>query len=91
MAVTAYQATTSSTKMISASSVSDDAEVTIQNLGPNAIYLNFGAAATVAGGLQIPADSAYTTRVYEDVYVIAETANQSTPEDTRVSVERTHS
>lgn len=81
----AYQVTTASTKLYDADQ--SDVEVTIQNLGPNAIYIDFGEAATTAGSLQIPVDGAYTTKGLQDIYAIT-TVLQVTPADTRVSVER---
>jgi hypothetical protein len=66
-------------------------EVTIQNLGPNALYLDTGdggAGLTTASGLQVPPDGAYTTDGLDEVWAIAATALQASPLDTRVSIER---
>jgi len=61
-------------------------EAVIQNLGPNAIYLAVGAAAAVATGLRVAASTGERVlRVPAGLAVnaIAETANQSSPADTR--------
>ena len=82
----AVQVATTSGLLVNADSWANS-EVTIQNLGPNAIYIEFGAAATTTGSLQIPAGSVYTTRALQDIYAIT-TVLQVSPADTRVSVER---
>lgn len=89
MAVTAVQVTQSSSLLLDVSTIVSGQEVTVQNLGPNPIYLQFGAAATVAGGLQVPSGGgSYTFDALEDVYAITTTADQVSPSDTRISVER---
>lgn len=65
-----------------------DVEVTIQNLGGESIFINTGGDATVADGLEITAGNAYTTGGLEAIEAIAETVPQTSPADTRVSVER---
>jgi hypothetical protein len=87
MPVTAVAVATTSTLVFDTSAYRGDVEVTIQNLGPNPIYVDFGEAATVAGSLEIPTDSAYTTRGLEDIYAICSVL-QVSPDNTRVSVER---
>jgi hypothetical protein len=60
--------------------------VTIQNLGPNAIYLAATAAkCTTALGLQVPATSGLVTIdvATDELYAIAATALQVSPADTR--------
>jgi hypothetical protein len=65
---------------------SADRRVTIQNLGPNAIYLAATAAkCTTALGLQVPATSGLVTIdvATDELYAIAATALQVSPADTR--------
>jgi hypothetical protein len=66
-----------------------DVEVTIQNRGSESIFIETGGgAATVADGLEIAAGQAYTTGGRDVVEGIGETTAQTSPADTRVSVER---
>lgn len=61
----------------------------VQNLGPNAIYVETTGAATVIGGLQIAATTGVSTLpVAPNVTLtaIAATANQASPADTRLYV-----
>jgi hypothetical protein len=63
--------------------------VTIQNLGPNAIYLAATAAkCTTALGLQVPATTGIVTIdiANDELYAIAATALQVSPADTRFYV-----
>ena len=65
------------------------ARVTIQNLGPNAIYVG-SSAVTTATGLSVPANGSFSlSSDWSDgpLYAIAATAAQSSPADTRVFVE----
>ena len=87
MGVVAKQVDVTSTTIFSASSSAYNDEVTIQNLGPNPIYIDFGEAATTAGSMQLPAGAVYTCKGNEDITAIT-TVLQVTPNDTRVSVER---
>lgn len=61
-------------------------DIEIRNLGPNAVYVEVGAAAAVATGTPIPATSG-TLRIRRSpgqaVNVIAATALQVSPADTR--------
>jgi len=85
---TAYQVTTSSTTIYTPTEDGSGGEVTIQNLGPNPIYIDFGEAATVAGSLQIPANGGtYTTNGLQVINAICSVL-QATPLDTRISIER---
>lgn len=61
----------------------------VQNLGPNAIYVVIGAAATVAGGYKIAATSGEATFDLppgQALNAITTSAIQATPADTRVLV-----
>jgi hypothetical protein len=61
--------------------------VVVQNLGPNAIFLETTGAATAAGGLQVAATTGLVTLTITPnttVAAIAATANQTTPADTRL-------
>ncbi len=81
----ARQVGTSSAALFSPSGADED-EVTIYNLGPQTIYIEFGAAATVAGGLPIPSNASYTTSAGRVINAICSVL-QVTPADTRVSAE----
>lgn len=64
--------------------------ITIQNLGPNAIYVG-GSGVTSATGLQVPAaGSIIVGAVYgsDALFARAVTADQVSPADTRVLVGR---
>lgn len=85
---TAYQVTTSSTAIYTPTVDGASGGVTIQNLGPNPIYIDFDEAATVAGSLQIASGASYTSSGLHTIYAICATL-QVTPADTRISIERT--
>jgi hypothetical protein len=89
MPVTAKQVAVTSTKIWDPTDAAGDhVTVTVQNLGPNAIYLCTSAPAVVASSLQLPSGGAYTYDTgNEEVYAIT-TVLQVTPADTRVSHER---
>ena len=64
--------------------------VSIQNLGPNAIYIGFDSSVTTATGTQVPASGGSLSvdlRMRPDgtpkIYCIAATALQVSPNDTR--------
>lgn len=89
MPVTAKQVDVTSGKIYDPTDAQGDAvTVTVQNLGPNAIYTQQAAAATTAGGLQIPSGAAYTYDDGEQEIHAIGTALQVSPADTRVSIER---
>lgn len=62
--------------------------VTIQNLGPNAIYIGRDSSVATTTGMQIPAGGVASLDYPQTPYYgIAVTANQSSPANTRVDVE----
>lgn len=64
-------------------------EVTIQNLGPNVIYIDFDTAAATTTGVQIPITSGVLTvrrGPNTAINAIAATANQTSPANTRILV-----
>lgn len=72
--------------LIAADSAVTPRDVLIRNLGPNAIYVeNNGGLATVADGFKIDAGAAATVIRLPNkrLSVIAETATQASPADTR--------
>ena len=64
---------------------------TIQNLGSNAIYGGLTSSVTTATGFKIAAGASYVLPEghVNPVYLIAETAAQTSPADTRVAHEAT--
>lgn len=62
--------------------------VSVQNLGPNPIYAEVNGTATVAGGTRIdPGDAADVwVAARKRLSLIAATADQVSPADTRVQV-----
>lgn len=78
-----------STEVVAADS-DQHRKVVVQNLGPNAIYLAVGTAATVAGGLQVAATGGISPEIAlppgTALNAITVTAIQSTPNDTRTLV-----
>jgi hypothetical protein len=84
----AVQVTTAGVALLAAKA-EEERDVIIQNLGPNAIFIEIGAAATLIGGLQIAATTGQlATRVPANAAVnaIAATANQASPADTRIVI-----
>jgi hypothetical protein len=82
--VPAYQVTTASTAMLDGTNDGHES-IGIQNLGPNPIYVELGAAAAVAGGTQVPANGgtlSFMRKPDTAVNVIC-AALQQTPYDTR--------
>jgi hypothetical protein len=82
--VAAYQATTASTVMIDGTQ--DYAQnVFLQNRGPNSVWVEFGAAATVAGGVEILANGGWLSLLLPPQITlnIICTVLQATPLDTR--------
>jgi hypothetical protein len=84
----AFQAQTTASDLLTADH-DQHRTIKVQNKGPNAIYFETGADAAVATGYEVAA----TTGVAEfkippstRLSVIAATANQSTPADTRYLV-----
>lgn len=62
--------------------------ITIQNLGPNAIFVQTGGgAATVAAGFRLLTSATLTTGPDKVVTAIALTADQVSPSDTRILYE----
>lgn len=87
MATTAHQVGTSPSK-IYVSGDDPTVEVTIQNLGPNPLYINDeDDTATAASGLRIPSGASYVTDGLSPIWAYCATL-QVTPNDTRVAVER---
>lgn len=63
--------------------------ITVQNLGPNAIYVGDDSSVASTTGLQIPANGvASFDHPRMPIYGITVTGNQSSPNNTRVFVER---
>lgn len=81
----AFQALASASSTMIAAGAATQNEIYVQNLGPNPIYVEISAAATVAGSYQIPAGQSF--RLFRPgrfaVNVIAATADQVSPADTR--------
>lgn len=87
MPSTAIEVLDTSTRLFTPSAIVD-VDVTIQNRGGASIFIETGGgAATVADGLEIPAGLSYTTGGLEVIEGIAAAA-QTSPADTRVSIER---
>ena len=85
----AFQALTSTAVMIAGTNNAGE-NVFIQNLGPNAIFVELGAAAVAATSVQIAATTGTLTirrPPLTSVNVIAATANQTTPADTRFVIQ----
>ena len=80
----AYQVTTASTAMLDGTNDGHES-VGIQNLGPNPIYVELGAAATVAGGTQVPASGGTLSfmRPPDTAVNVICAVLQATPADTR--------
>ena len=59
----------------------DRTYILIQNIGPEAIYINFGAAAAVGGGLQLLPGASWTSQIPQfveaELNAIADTATSS--------------
>jgi hypothetical protein len=84
----AFQATTASTTLLAADP-DQWRTVIVSNLGPNTIYLEVGAAAVVASSYGVPTNSASPPIQLPPatmLNVIAATANQVSPADTRLLV-----
>lgn len=66
----------------------DYKDINVQNLGPNPIFVEIGGVATVAGGSRVDAGGSMTFRraPNQRVSVIAATADQVSPADTRIQV-----
>jgi hypothetical protein len=82
--VSAYQVSTVSTAMIAATPA--HRRVKILNKGPNPINVEIGSAATTTGGYEIAATTGTADFVLpagQALNVIAATANQVSPSDTR--------
>ncbi len=80
----AYQATTASTVMIDGTQ--DYAQnVFLQNRGPNPVWVELGAAATVAGGVEISANGGWLSLLLppQVTLTIICAVLQVTPLDTR--------
>lgn len=87
--MTAFQAGTLATDIFTGGPASGvRTEANVQNLGPNPIYIELGNIATVAGSTRIDPSANIGFRVPAGarVSVIADTANQTTPLDTRVQI-----
>lgn len=81
----AFQAQTTTSAMLAATNPTYET-LLIQNLGPNAVYIAFDAAAATTTGTQIVATTGSITvrrPPYTAVNIIAATANQASPADTR--------
>lgn len=71
-------------------SVGDKVSVTVQNLGPNPLYVASGMNnPTSTNAIQVPSGTAYTfASGEEEIWGRTTTADQVSPADTRVSRER---
>lgn len=88
----AFQATTSATQMIASAAGGPEARrhaVTVRNLGPNRIYIGTSNTVTTATGFPIDPGAAKTwdKEANSAFFVIADTANQVSPNDTRYTIE----
>jgi hypothetical protein len=83
MAAVQVQTTTG---VLLAADADEERDVIIQNLGPNPIFIEWGAAAVAITSLQIAAGAQLITKVNANVALnaLAGTANQASPADTRV-------
>ena len=85
----AFQAQTTTSALLAATNNGVET-VFIQNLGPNVIYLEVGAAAATTTGVQMAITSGTITLrrpPLTAINVIAAVANQSTPADTRYVIQ----
>lgn len=85
----AFQALTTTSVMLAATNNAGE-NLFIQNLGPNVVYVELAATTALTTGIQIPITSGTLSLrrpPLTAVAIIAATANQASPADTRYTIQ----